>query len=423
MYDDTTYQPIDQGLEPEDDRRPWLVPAGFAVLGTVILVLLLAIFLRDDTPPPPPPPPPPTGGAGSVPTTEGTDDTDEEVTEPTTVNREDSETSPFHGEVERPVVACPAYTDRDAIPVFLCDSGDMVTMVQEGLSVWGASVDVDGFFGSATEEAVIGFQLDFGLTVDGVVGAETWNTLCPYVPREIVCTPDGGDESAADTPPNGITINGQQQNLLYECQHLPFQNDQGVFDAHIQSSNFLVEDPSTGIRHVVAIWVEDGTRLLVLSNLSSASVAQTVVPSGPTVSGTVSPDEGDRVVTVNVPGPTSPCETMLVERDNGSFVAYGITDVCQTDGTTVVTLTTFWQEDSTHGYSEMNYRLDNNLADAQLRLAQELVELTSAQHDRSARNETVSGTFNDRRGSNSFFMGISQYPQGGHQCTWGQIAD
>ncbi|MGD1698464.1 peptidoglycan-binding domain-containing protein [Dapis sp. BLCC M229] len=36
---------------------------------------------------------------------------------------------------------------------------------------------VDGIFGVATEEAVKNFQKSSGLTVDGIVGPQTWERL------------------------------------------------------------------------------------------------------------------------------------------------------------------------------------------------------------------------------------------------------
>jgi N-acetylmuramoyl-L-alanine amidase len=39
------------------------------------------------------------------------------------------------------------------------------------------SVDADGIFGPITEEAVRRFQAGKGLTVDGIVGRQTWAAL------------------------------------------------------------------------------------------------------------------------------------------------------------------------------------------------------------------------------------------------------
>jgi peptidoglycan hydrolase-like protein with peptidoglycan-binding domain len=56
--------------------------------------------------------------------------------------------------------------------------GDDVALVQGRLVVLGyAGVDVDGDFGPRTSAAVRGFQRDWGLDDDGVVGALTWNAL------------------------------------------------------------------------------------------------------------------------------------------------------------------------------------------------------------------------------------------------------
>jgi hypothetical protein len=52
-----------------------------------------------------------------------------------------------------------------------------VTLCQERLCAWNYPVDVDGYFGPATETAVIEFQSDHALVPDGIVGSRTWDVL------------------------------------------------------------------------------------------------------------------------------------------------------------------------------------------------------------------------------------------------------
>jgi peptidoglycan hydrolase-like protein with peptidoglycan-binding domain len=52
-------------------------------------------------------------------------------------------------------------------------SGDGVAKLQKGLAALGYSVEVDGKFGSGTEDAVKHLQQAFGYTVDGDVGEAT----------------------------------------------------------------------------------------------------------------------------------------------------------------------------------------------------------------------------------------------------------
>ena len=55
--------------------------------------------------------------------------------------------------------------------------GDDVRALQTALEAKNIAVDIDGIFGSGTEQAVIRFQIQAGLTVDGIVGPATWAAL------------------------------------------------------------------------------------------------------------------------------------------------------------------------------------------------------------------------------------------------------
>lgn len=58
-------------------------------------------------------------------------------------------------------------------------SGDAVRELQELLNQNGAALTVDGKFGAATYEALVGYQASHGLVPDGVCGAATWDSLLP----------------------------------------------------------------------------------------------------------------------------------------------------------------------------------------------------------------------------------------------------
>lgn len=57
--------------------------------------------------------------------------------------------------------------------------GNNVKELQELLNNHGYNLKVDGIFGDNTEKAVLQFQLDHQLKVDGIVGKITWNKLTP----------------------------------------------------------------------------------------------------------------------------------------------------------------------------------------------------------------------------------------------------
>jgi peptidoglycan hydrolase-like protein with peptidoglycan-binding domain len=63
------------------------------------------------------------------------------------------------------------------------DQEHPVRTLQYLLRARGHTVDVDGIFGPATEAAVRAFQQEKGLTVDGIVGPNTWSALIVTVRR------------------------------------------------------------------------------------------------------------------------------------------------------------------------------------------------------------------------------------------------
>ncbi|MFN2518394.1 MAG: peptidoglycan-binding protein, partial [Jatrophihabitantaceae bacterium] len=55
--------------------------------------------------------------------------------------------------------------------------GDAVRAAQSQLNAHGFSLSVDGAFGLATDSAARSFQSRVGLSVDGIVGPDTWSRL------------------------------------------------------------------------------------------------------------------------------------------------------------------------------------------------------------------------------------------------------
>ncbi len=71
------------------------------------------------------------------------------------------------------------------------DAGDMVVWAQEHLLSAGLNVPVSGKFGSRTNAAVAAFQLAHGLSVDGVIGPQTWQALLRYPAAAVIWTKGG----------------------------------------------------------------------------------------------------------------------------------------------------------------------------------------------------------------------------------------
>ena len=73
-------------------------------------------------------------------------------------------------------------TTETALPVLRNgSSGSAVRTLQYMLRASGRSVTADGIFGSGTDSAVRSYQSAHGLTVDGVVGDDTWYSILPVL--------------------------------------------------------------------------------------------------------------------------------------------------------------------------------------------------------------------------------------------------
>lgn len=101
-------------------------------------------------------------------------------------------------------------------------SGDDVSMVQQRLLDWGYYAGpVDGFYGNATQQAVVDFQLQNGLVPDGVVGSETWAALgfgpgFPAVPAESAVAVSRGLSNRDEVYLLARVIEGEAANEPFE---------------------------------------------------------------------------------------------------------------------------------------------------------------------------------------------------------------
>lgn len=125
--------------------------------------------------------------------------------------------------------------------VRLGSRGNTVKFLQCYLNLYGNSLSVDGQFGAGTQNAVIKFQRDNGLTADGIVGRNTWRKLLMQDATLPVLRQGS----------RGVYVRYLQQKLLSKLY--PVGNIDGIFGAatasavkQFQSDNGLVADGIVG---------------------------------------------------------------------------------------------------------------------------------------------------------------------------------
>lgn len=119
-----------------------------------------------------------------------TNDASKSTSQPAGRDQSSVTSSPFRDEKIPEPTSCPDYQDRYLTPYKYCDSGPYVTKIQVALVALGYSVDIDGYYGPGTREAVKRFQTSRGLTVTGQVNDSTWSSLI------------GGDSSSNENSNN-----------------------------------------------------------------------------------------------------------------------------------------------------------------------------------------------------------------------------
>ncbi len=101
-----------------------------------------------------------------------------------------------------------------------------VRSLQEELEKSGYDLGpADGIFGPRTESAVLAFQSDHGLSVDGVVGSETWGALFDELLPTIVDLPENTPHYSQCFDIFGdFRLAGWQEQNLVRCDLSPYRD-------------------------------------------------------------------------------------------------------------------------------------------------------------------------------------------------------
>lgn len=103
-------------------------------------------------------------------------------------------------------------------------SGNEVKLIQYYLNFLSffnnrlPSIDADGIFGPATENAVKAFQSEYGLTADGIVGRDTWNRLQDAYFSTLNSLPDEYRSYSSLLYPGYVITTGASGNVVTQLQ-------------------------------------------------------------------------------------------------------------------------------------------------------------------------------------------------------------
>lgn len=131
--------------------------------------------------------------------------------------------------------------------------GDNVKILQMQLNVKAAcGIDVDGIFGNKTKECVKKYQRKYGLSVDGIVGRQTCNSLNGTTTQTPSPSPSVKPSPSPSTKPNVETVPENSLNVTYVTK---------------SSVNFR-QGPGTNYKTYGTI--KSGTEVLVLEYTNSS---------------------------------------------------------------------------------------------------------------------------------------------------------